>query len=194
MNARTLKRLSSPWLLLPGVALAHAGHGEAPAWASGLLHPLSGIDHLLSMVGVGIWASASPAGRRWAVPAAALLALVLGVAWGAAGSTLPGLEGLLAATLLLMGGLLTAAPGVRLLLAGPAVVAMAGLHGFAHGAEMLPGTAFGNYVLGLAVASLALQLSGMGLGRVVRRHFGERARLLGLPFFATGSWLMLGAA
>jgi len=120
--------------------------------------------------------------------------MVLGVVWGAAGSGLPGLELLLAGSLLLMGGVLVSALRTAPLLTGLAVTVLAGLHGFAHGAEMMPGTPFWNYVLGLSISSVALQITGMLLGRIARRRLGERTRLLGLPLLATGLWMMLGGA
>ena len=195
MNERSLKQMAAAAsLLLPGVALAHPGHTEAPALLAGMLHPFSGADHLLLMLGLGIWASMLPAGRRWVGPIAALLAMVLGVVWGAAGSGLPGLELLLAGSLLLMGGVLVSALRTAPLLTGLAVTVLAGLHGFAHGVEMVPGTSFWHYALGLSIASLALQITGMLLGRIARRRLGERTRLLGLPLLATGLWMMLGGA
>jgi len=58
MFARLRKHLPlAASLLLPGVAMAHSGHADAPALLAGLLHPFSGADHLLLMLGVGLWAS-----------------------------------------------------------------------------------------------------------------------------------------
>ncbi|WP_141055430.1 HupE/UreJ family protein [Tepidiphilus succinatimandens] len=180
------------FLSLPGVALAHPGHIEAPALLAGLLHPFSGADHLLLMIGVGIWASMLS--RRWIGSVAALTAMVLGVLWAATGGALPGLELLLAGSLLVMGGVLVgvlrAVPG----LTGMLVMVLAGLHGYAHGVEMPLGTPLSNYVLGLVLASLVLQLSGMTLGCVAKKRLGERRGLLGLPLLATGVWLLLGSA
>lgn len=193
MNPRRFKFASLvASLSLPGVALAHSGHTEAPALVAGLLHPFSGADHLLLMLGVGMWAAMLS--RRWIGPVAALAALALGVLWGATGGALRGLELLLAGSLLVMGGVLAGVlrpvPGVTGLL----VMALAGLHGYAHGAEMPPGTPLSDYVLGLVLASLALQLAGMAFGRVAQKRLGERRGLLGLPLLATGVWLLMGGA
>jgi urease accessory protein len=179
-------------LLVPGVVLAHPGHAEAPALLAGLLHPLTGADHLLLMLGVGVWATRSS--RRWPGSLAALAALALGVLWGAAGGGLPGLEFLLAGSLVVMGGMLTGIVRSAPAVSGLAVMAWAGLHGYAHGAEMTPGTPVWNYLLGLVLASLALQLAGIALGTVARKRLGDRHGLLGLPLLASGLWLMLESA
>lgn len=193
MNARVLKLSSvAASLLLPGVALAHPGHSDAPALLAGLLHPFSGADHLLLMLGVGVWASMLP--RRWLGPVAASAAMVLGVVWGAAGSGLPALELLLAGSLVMMGGVLAGLLRTMPALTGLVVMALAGLHGYAHGAEMTPGTSLWNYALGLSLASLTLQLTGMAIGYVARQRLGERRGLLGLPLVAAGMWLLLGGA
>jgi urease accessory protein len=180
-------------LLVPGVVLAHPGHTEAPALLAGLLHPLTGADHLLVMLGVGVWVT-TRSSRRWAGPLAALAALALGVLWGAAGGSLPGLEVLLAGSLVVMGGMLTGIVRASPAVSGLAVMVLAGLHGYAHGAEMLPGTPIWTFLLGLALASLALQLAGIALGTVARKRLGGKHGLVGLPLLATGLWLMLGSA
>ena len=177
---------------LPGAALAHPGHAHGPALLAGYLHPFGGVDHLLLMLGVGAWAALLS--RRWMGPAASLPAMVLGVMAGAAGAGLPGLEILLAGSLVVMGlvlaGVLRAAPAI----AGSLVIAMAALHGYAHGAEMSPGVSVWLYSLGLTLASLTLQLAGMGLGRLAQKHMGRRQGLLGLPLAAAGMWLLVMGA
>ncbi len=193
MNPRVFKYPSIvTFLFVPGVAFAHPGHADAPAVLAGLLHPFSGADHLLLMLGVGVWASMLS--RRWLGPVAALAALMLGVLWGAAGSGLPGLELLLAGSLVMMGGVLAGMLRATPAVTGLVVMALAGLHGYAHGAEMAPGTPVWSYLLGLALASLALQLTGIALGRAAQKVLGERRGLLGLPLLATAMWLLLGGA
>lgn len=174
---------------LPGVALAHPGHVHGPALLAGYLHPFGGADHLLLMLGVGVWAEMLS--RRWMGPAASLLAMVLGVTAGAAGAGLPGMEILLAGSLVVMGLMLTGVLRTAPAIAGSLVIAMAALHGYAHGAEMPPGMSVWLYGLGLTLASLTLQLAGMGLGRLAQQHMGRRQGLLGLPLAAAGMWMLV---
>ena len=178
-------------VVLPGVALAHPGHSSAPALLAGLMHPFSGADHLLLMVGVGMWAAMLS--RRWMGASASLLAMLLGVMAGAAGAGLPAMEWLLAGSLVLMGFVLTGSLRALPAIAGLMVFAMSALHGYAHGVEMAPGVSVWLYALGLTLASLTLQLAGMGLGRLARKFMGKRQGLVGLPLAAAGLWMMMGA-
>jgi urease accessory protein len=152
---------------LPALAHAHPGHdGPDLTWdfASGAAHPLSGWDHLLAMIAVGLWAAQLGGHRRWLVPAAFVAVLAAGAALGHAGVNLPGVEKGIAASILLLGLLI--ATTVRL--PGPAGIALVGVfglfHGLAHGAEM-PVTAGGlGYGAGFVVATLFLHLVGLALG------------------------------
>lgn len=59
-----LKKLltAAALLLAPALAFAHPGHGDN-GLVAGISHPLSGIDHLLAMVAVGLWAAQQKAPR-----------------------------------------------------------------------------------------------------------------------------------
>ncbi|MDP1751324.1 MAG: HupE/UreJ family protein [Reyranella sp.] len=177
--------LTAAMLSLAGPALAHPGHE-----ASGFLHPLTGIDHLLAMVGVGIWAALLAARKPLAallVPAAFLAMMAVGAAAGFAGIKLPMTEAIILSSVFVFGGLLMAA--VRL--PSAAAMAVAGLfaffHGYAHALEA-PADGAGTYILGFLAATTLLQAAGLGLGWVVRRAVGD----LGLR--ALGGVVMAGGA
>ncbi|SHN41818.1 urease accessory protein [Duganella sacchari] len=142
-------------------AFAHTGTGvHTHGFLSGFLHPLTGLDHLLAMLAVGAW-SVRQQGARW-LPLAFVGMLLVGVATGAAGLVVPGLETGIALTVALMGVLLAvaarlpAAPDVAM------VGAFALLHGNAHGHE-LPHMAS---AIGLLLSSSLLVYGGSVLGRV----------------------------
>ncbi len=144
---------------LPAAAHPQAGphvHG----FMAGFIHPFTGIDHLLAMLGVGIWSARQSNGR--ALPLTFILMMLLGVLSGVAGLTIPGLETGIALTVALVGVLIAAA--VRLPTgAGMALVGVfAVLHGNAHGHE-LPEAAS---ALGLLTASALLVYAGRTLGRI----------------------------
>lgn len=148
---RSLKTLSLAVLAgacLPGVALAHPGHGFSDNLVEGLVHPLGGLDHLLMLVAIGAWAALlQPAGR---IVVAACLALFVGI-----GALLPVGNGILveaaiALTVIGAGTLLALGRRWPLWATSALGAVFALVHGFAHGAE---GPAAGAYVIGLMLAT-----------------------------------------
>jgi urease accessory protein len=177
--------LSALFLAFAGPAFAHDGHVE-----SGFLHPLTGPDHLLAMVGAGLWAAflavRRPAAAFW-VPTAFMLMMAFGAAAGFAGIRLPFSEAGVIASVFMLGALVAAA--VRL----PTATAMllvgwfAALHGYSHALEAPAGDP-GRYMLGFLLATGLLHALGLGMGSVVQRLSGN----LGLR--AAGGLLMVGGA
>lgn len=126
---------------------------------AGLLHPLTGLDHLLAMLAVGIWSVRQSATLR--LPLGFLAMLLLGVLTGVAGLSIPGLETGIALTVALLGVLLVAALRLPPALAAGMLAGFAILHGNAHGHE-LPEVAS---TLGLMLSSAGLIVAGRVLGR-----------------------------
>jgi urease accessory protein len=163
--------------------LAHLGHGLGGFWP-GLLHPLTGPDHLLAMVSVGILA-AVVADRRvaWATPAAFVGGMVAGGALGLAGARVGLLETALAASVVVLGALIAASTRPSFRVGGwfPVVALGFGmLHGIAHGGEV-PGSASPfAYVAGFVSATAALHLSGVLVGTTAGRNATVRTALAGL--------------
>ncbi|MCL6556546.1 MAG: HupE/UreJ family protein [Burkholderiales bacterium] len=193
MAARLRKHLPlTASLFLPGVAVAHSSHLDAPALLAGLLHPFSGVDHIMLMLGVGLWASWLL--RHGLGLSAVSAATALGVLWGAASGGLPALELLLAGSLVIMGGVIAGVLHTLPTLSVLAVMMLAALHGYAHGVEMTPGTSLWHYLLGILTGSLTLQLIGLTLGQLGHKRLGERRGWFGLPLAAAGIWLLFGTA
>jgi urease accessory protein len=174
-----------------GPALAHVGvHGGAEVghaftFATGLSHPLGGLDHLLAMALVGVWAAAFGAGRQvWLWPATFVGALTLGAAFGHAGLVAPGVETMIALSVVAL-GLLVALRLPASLALGVAVLAPLGFaHGLAHGAEA-PAGSFLAYAAGFVLASAALHAAGVLVGR----HAVRASRWLGAAAALVGVWL-----
>jgi urease accessory protein len=173
----------------PAAAWAHPGHdGHDVTWdfTSGFMHPLSGLDHLVAMVAIGLWAAQLGGRARWLVPVAFVSVMALGGILGRAGLTVPGAEQAIAASVLVLGLLIAMA-------ARPPVavgMALAGLfaifHGFAHGAEM-PATASGlDYGTGFVVATALLHAAGLGLGLLGARLPAKTTRYAGWAVAACG--------
>ena len=174
---RTGAALAVATLALP--AYAHPGHG-GDGFAAGLLHPLTGLDHLLALLAVGLWSRQQR--RGIVLPPTFLVLMALGAASAVAGLALPALETSIAATVLLLGVLAACALRVPPHLAVPVVSVCAFLHGLAHGHE-LTGLASG---AGFLVASAAVMAVGALPGARLRR-------LAGAAIGAAGLWLLAGA-
>lgn len=168
-------------------ALAHPGHDEA-GLLSGFLHPLSGADHLLAMVAVGLWAAFLGGRAFWLVPGAFMSAMVVGFLFGMNGMVLPAIEPGIAASVVVLGVMI--ATTARLPLAPSiAIIALFGLlHGQAHGAE-LTGSAL-RFGLGFTAATAMLHAAGMASGTVLARQ-RKLARALGMVI-AGGGLLIFG--
>ncbi|MDM9629471.1 HupE/UreJ family protein [Rhizobium sp. S152] len=160
-------------LAMPTFAFAHPGVGDASGFAHGFAHPISGIDHILAMVMVGIFAHQHGGRSLWLVPSAFVAMMALGGAFGAMGVSVPFVETGIALSVVVLGTVV--ALGVK----APAAVAMgvAGLfaifHGHAHGAEMPENAAGIVYAAGFMIATAALHVAGIGIGAAVGR-IGER--------------------
>jgi urease accessory protein len=170
---------------LASPAFAHPGHVE-----SGFLHPLTGPDHVLAMIGAGMWAAFLAVRRPAAalfVPLAFLVMMAFGAAAGFAGIKLPFSEAGILASIFMLGGLVLA--GVRVPTATAMLVVgwFAMLHGYSHAVEAPAGDP-GRYILGFLVATALLHGLGLGLGRVVQKFTGN----LGLR--ALGGLVMAGGA
>jgi urease accessory protein len=158
---------------MPLATLAHTGAdaGSHHGFLTGFMHPLTGLDHLAAMLAVGLW-SALVARRAWPdllwAPAGFAAMLLVGALAGLQGLEVPGVEPMIAASLLVM-GLLVA---TRLRVPGPVaallVGAFAAFHGLAHGYELAgePGAAL--TLAGMLSATVLLHGAGIGLGWCLR--------------------------
>lgn len=173
------------FFLLPAAALAHTGHADTAGLAAGLAHPLSGWDHLLAMVALGLWAGQMGGGARWTLPLAFVVVMLVGAAVGFAGLAVPGVEGGILASVLLLGLLVAGAARLPLMASLPLAGLFALFHGVAHGGEMPAMVSGLGYALGFAVTTALLHLSGVGLAGALsaaRREFVLRAAGAGVAF------------
>jgi urease accessory protein len=176
-------------------AQAHTGF-SANGFAHGFMHPISGLDHILAMIAVGLWAVqlASSGSKRavWLVPLSFVSMMVIGGILGISGIELPFVEKGILVSVLVLGAFVLA--GVRLpITASAAIVGLFALfHGHAHGAEM-PATSSGlTYALGFAFATALLHASGIALGLIAQRRLSSLAlRVAGAAVTLGGVYLML---
>ncbi|WP_246661961.1 HupE/UreJ family protein [Prosthecodimorpha hirschii] len=186
--------LVSGLALMPGAALAHTGvmpHDHS-GFTAGLMHPLSGIDHLAAMVAVGLWAASLGRRAMLIVPAAFMAAMVVGAGIGWAGIELPAIEQVIAGSVVVLGLIATLQLRVPTAAASALVALFALFHGHAHGAEMPELAGPVAYGLGFLIATAALHAGGLGLGVIGARAGGAFARLPGAAVTLTGLALFAG--
>lgn len=148
-------------LVLPGIAAAHPGHDAGTSFASGILHPIAGLDHLCALIAVGLLAGRMGGRAGLAIAMTFLALLGAGIVSGFAGLELPLVEAAIGASALCI-ALLALRPPRRLPFATAALAGLfAVFHGHAHGAEAANGTARLSYSAGLLAASAGVIAAGM---------------------------------
>lgn len=170
-------------LALNPVALAHTGAHPVEGFVSGFTHPFLGADHLLAMIAVGLWAVAVAPRRVWLLPLAFMAVMGLGGWLGAAGIPLAYTETGIAASVVLLGLLVTGKVRVSQFTAVGLVGLFALFHGHAHGTEIGTGVEPCAYAAGFLAATGLLHLAGVMLGR----------RLLAKPLWYRGCGAAMGA-
>lgn len=175
-----------------GAAMAHSGHHGA-GFATGFAHPFSGLDHVLAMLAVGLFATRMGGAFRLAVPGAFVATMILGAVAGAAGLVVPFQEAGIAASLLVFGLAIAFVFRASAALALPMVAFFGLFHGAAHFAEMGAGSLV-TYMAGFAAATVVLHGAGFLIGKwVPQGGFGRSVKqAAGVAIAATGA-LMLGA-
>lgn len=155
-------------------ALAHEQAGVAGGLVTGLLHPISGLDHVTAMIAVGIWGAQLGAPAIWLLPITFPLVMAMGGVLGVLGVPLPAPEIVIASSALVLG--CAVAARLRLPLAACAFVVgvFAIFHGHAHGAELPRAVNSLAYGVGFVWGTGILHLCGIGIGALTRYPVGER--------------------
>jgi len=160
-----------PFLVLLASALPAMAHPQtyhamnaSGAAQAGFLHPLTGLDHLLVMVAVGLWAVSLGGRALWMLPCAFVLPMILGGIAGIGSTPQPIIEHGITASLLLIGAALGMAWRPSLPLALGVVSLSGACHGFAHGSEMPAGSMPFLFLAGMAVATSLLHAAGVAAG------------------------------
>lgn len=186
-------RLIQPFVVLAamlfcGMAHAHPGHGSG--YLAGITHPLVGLDHLLAMLAVGVWASQLGGRAMWIVPASFVTLMGLAAGLGMSGVVLPMVEVGITTSLLLLGLLVAFSIKLSPIFSVAIVGLFAVFHGFAHGMELPAVGAPWQYSLGFVVSTVALHGIGLLLGQRLRgRQLWLRAA--GWAVAASGASLMM---
>ncbi|MEJ2502238.1 MAG: HupE/UreJ family protein [Gemmatimonadota bacterium] len=161
-------------LLHPAALAAHEG-GAAVGFVSGLEHPISGLDHVLAMVAVGLWGAQLGQPAVWVLPVVFPVVMALGGMLGLLGVPLPGVEVGIALSAIVLGamvlGEVKAPPVVTALVVGIFAI----FHGHAHGTELPEGASGVTYSVGFVVATGMLHAAGITIGLIHRWPAGQKA-------------------
>ncbi len=172
--ARALMPLLFIFLSAPA-AFAHPQKGEATGFLTGFYHPISGLDHVLAMVAVGLWGAQLGSPAIWLLPVAFPMVMAMGGMMGLMGIPLPGVEYGIALSAILLGAAVMFEVRPPLGVAAALVGFFAIFHGHAHGAELPPGQSAMLYSIGFVVATGCLHAVGIGIGTVHRWQWGKAA-------------------
>ena len=177
-------------------ALAHEQQGQAAGFVTGLLHPVSGFDHVLAMVAVGLWGAQLGAPAIWLLPVTFPLMMAFGGFVGLVGVPLPGVEIGIATSAILLGTMVALEARPPLALAALLVGFFAVFHGHAHGTELPAGQSGLLYSVGFVVATGLLHAVGISIG-LIHRWVAGRALLRGagvIVVLAGGFFLLRAVA
>lgn len=162
-------------VVLPAIALAHEERGQAAGILAGLAHPVSGLDHVLAMIAVGLWGAVLGAPAIWVLPVAFPLVMAFGGLMGLLGVPLPGVEAGIAVSAIVLGAMVLAEIRPPLWVAAALVAFFAIFHGHAHGRELPAGASALLYSLGFVIATGLLHALGILLGFAHRWSAGRLA-------------------
>ena len=169
-------------------AFAHLDPAEHGSLLAGFTHPLSGLDHILVMIAVGLWAAQIGGRALWVVPSAFVGTMAFGFALAMAGVRLPFVEPAILASVVALGLLVAMAVRMKTAACAAVVGIFALFHGYAHGGELGAAGAL-PFSAGFVVATALLHIAGMGLGlgigrlssgRIISRMIGGLTAFAGL--------------
>ena len=174
-------------------ALAHVGDHSHMGFTEGLLHPFSGLDHVLAMVAVGLWASQLGGRALWLLPLTFPAVMAVGAALASSGVAFPWVEIGIAGSVMVLGAAVALALRPSLAVSIPLIGAFALLHGYSHGVELPANASALSYGAGFIAATLVLHAIGIAIGlmagrmpvRFAARTAGGAIAVLGVVLLVT---------
>jgi len=171
--------------------LAHVQQGAAAGFLTGLRHPVSGLDHVLAMISVGLWGAQLGQPAVWLLPVTFPLVMAFGGFLGLVGVPLPGVEIGIALSAILLGVMVAFEARPPLAAAAVLVGFFAIFHGHAHGTELPVGQSGMLYSIGFVIATGCLHAVGIAIGIVHRWPAGRVAlRVVGAAVALAGCYFL----
>ncbi|MGA9005548.1 MAG: HupE/UreJ family protein [Xanthobacteraceae bacterium] len=161
------------WLFRPATASAHLLGDGAGGFSSGFKHPITGLDHVVAMVSVGLWGAQLGAPAIWLLPVTFPMVMAFGGMLALIGVPLPGTEIGIALSAIGLGAVVATEAKPALWVAALLVGFFAIFHGHAHGTELPPDESGVLYSIGFVVATGLLHLTGIGIGLIHRWKSGQ---------------------
>ncbi|UCD82156.1 MAG: HupE/UreJ family protein [Desulfobacterales bacterium] len=175
-------------------AFAHVQQGQAQGFLTGVHHPVSGLDHVLAMIAVGLWGAQLGLPAVWLLPVAFPMMMAFGGFLGLLGLPLPGVEIGIALSAMLLGFMVAQEVKPSLVAAVLIVAFFAVFHGHAHGTELPAGQSGLLYSIGFVAATGLLHGVGIAIGLVHRWQAGRLAlRGAGSLVCAAGLYFLVRA-
>jgi urease accessory protein len=193
-SAIDLNLLALILVAVPTQASAHIVKGEAIGFVSGFEHPISGLDHIIAMVAVGLWGAQLGSPAIWALPVTFPLIMACGGFLGLIGVPIPGTEIAIALSGVCLGAAVLSELRAPLWVAALLVGIFGLFHGHAHGSELPSGQNALLYSMGFVLATGLLHATGIGIGTLHRWHWGRLAlRGTGAAILCGGLFFLRGA-
>ena len=176
-----MNKNGSVWILFASLmlfstsALAHVNAGSIGGFGSGFVHPVSGLDHVVAMVAVGLWGAFLGAPAIWILPIVFPMVMAMGGVLGIAAVPVPAVEIAIAISGIVLGAMVLFEVKPPIWIAAVIVGIFAIFHGYAHGAELPSAATPLVYSLGFVIATGLLHLCGIGFGVLVRWPKGKIA-------------------
>jgi urease accessory protein len=191
-DLRSLILATAVAFLPGGSALAHVPAADGAGLLAGLAHPLSGWDHVIAFLAVGIWAYQIGRAAQWVLPTIFVTAVVGGSVLGSLELPVQGVEQGIAISVLVLGIAIGAAFRPALAIGIPIIALFAIFHGHAHGAQLAGAASPALYGLGLILATASLHACGMALGWVAALPSGGMLhRIGGMAISLAGLYALL---
>lgn len=179
-------------VFLPNFAFAHTGVGNTTGLASGFSHPIGGLDHLLAMIAVGIWAALMGDKATWVVPSVFVLLMLLGGILGVSGIKVPFTEIGVLASVIILGLFISAKIKTPVFISSLVVGLFAIFHGHAHGTEMPLASEPISYCFGFTMVTILLHIVGIAIGLSFNKWASEKSfRLAGASVTLFGIYLLV---
>jgi urease accessory protein len=180
--------------VLSSPAMAHITNASGAGFAVGISHPFSGLDHILAMITVGLWASQLGRPAYWVLPLAFPVVMAAGAILGIAGLPLPWVEIWIAGSVIILGAMVALALKPSLAVSVILIGLFALIHGHSHGTELPQAASPVAYGAGFLIATVALHAIGLVIGGASRRPFARISlRTAGAAIAAIGVVLLISA-
>ena len=191
---RGMKLIGATALLASTPASAHTGTGLAGGFVSGFVHPLTGFDHLLAMVSVGLWGAFLGRPLIYVLPVVFPVVMVFGAALGMFDVRVPAVEIGVALSVVVLGSCIAMAFRAPVWVACATVGAFAIFHGYAHGRELPSAADPVGYSAGFVLATGMLHVTGIGIGFLNEKPVGvPLTRGVGGLIAVAGVWFLYRA-